>query len=376
MTIKLSSLRKRKKFKERLSPPQVGIVTFIGDELIPISTNQPFIEWVSGTIAQDNNIYCFPWNNNAIIKIDPTNEIITQIPLNPLTGAGNTSDNYACSATVLAPNGKIYSLMLGFNVVGISKTAILEFDPIGSQITKIIDVDPSFDCQKLCLAPNGKIYAAPLQSNKVLEIDPVAGVSTTGRFADVASGDLKWAGNVLGPNGKIYGIPLNATSVLEIDPIAGTTSSFGSLSSDTLKWRGGCLAPNGKIYGFPANSTSILEIDPIAKTISTFGNITSRSVFNGFLGQDGKIYLLPNTSDKILQVDIDTKVISEYYTFSELHDIGVGILAKNGNVYCPPSGKKLDFAELNATTNRVLKIGIQTASKPHPYILSPYQNNF
>jgi streptogramin lyase len=370
MTIKLSSLKKRKNFKKRLTPPTVGIVTFVGDALFQISDNEPFFECFSGTIGPEGDIYCFPWNNNAIIKIDSNTGTASTIPLNPLTGYVSTYAHYTCSGTVLSSNGKIYSVSLGqFETQTIT---ILEYNPLSKTIIKI-PIDPSFDCRGLCLHPNGKIYAAPLK-DKVLEIDPVAGISTTGTFGIVAqTSTFNWAGTVLGSNGKMYGIPLDSGSILEIDPIIGTATTFGNLSSGGFKWWGGFLAPNGKIYGIPSNATTILEIDPINRTVSTFGNITER-YFNGFLGPDGKIYFFPYNGLKILKLDPDTKTISDYHTFNEIQTIGVGILAKNGNVYCPPSGTR--FNGTGATTNKVLKVSIGTASKPNPYIISPYSNNF
>ena len=372
MTLRLSSLKQRNKYKERLSPPQVGIVTFIGDEIFPVTFNQPFFEYFSGCAGPDGNIYGFPWNDRSILKIDPNVGTATTINMNPLTGYGSTFDSYTCSGSTLHPNGKIYTISLG--LFSTDDTKVFEYDPIANKINSI-DTNGSFDCRSLCLHPNGKIYAAPFTYNKVLEIDPIAGISTTETFGIVApTTNANWAGMVLGPNNKIYAIPFNATSVLEIDPSVGTATTFGSFTTGGSKWWGGILAPNGKIYGIPSDSTTILEIDPINKTTSTFGDTSGESIFNGFLGHDGNVYFLVLDSQNILKLDLETKTISTYHTFSEIQSIGVGILAENGSVYCPPCGRITSGS--GSATNRVLKITLGTAAKPNPYIISPHQNRF
>jgi streptogramin lyase len=352
MTIKLSSLKKRKKFKERLSPPQVGIMKTFGDY------GDTIAKWVGGALAPNGNIYAAPYNTNAILKIDPIDETSSTIPVNLEVSVANYR------GIVCAKNGKLYTIPSG-QVAPIQK--VLEFDPQNNSHRFFTD-SPEGNWYGGVLAPNGNIYGIPFGASSILEINPTAGTATTSTISNNVDG---YVGGVLGPNGKIYCIPFSATTVLEIDPNVGTASTFGSLSVGT-KWANGVLANNGKIYGIPYLASSILEIDPIARTVSTFGessdiwSSTDPGWASAALGSDGKIYAFPSPSggiftDYILKIDPDTKTLSLVYSTASQYYIGA-VAARNGKIYGIPGN-----------SSSVVAIGVSAANKSPQWVTKPYE---
>ena len=353
MTIRFSSLKQRNKFKERLSPPQVGIATTFGNYGTAIA------KWVGGALAPNGNIYAAPYNYNAVLKIDTTVGTSSTIPVNLTL----SSANYR--GIVCAKNGKLYTIPTDYSVI--RNNRVFEFDPQNNSHSFFTD-SPSGNWYGGVLAPNGNIYGIPFFSSSILEINPTAGTATTSTILNTNSG---YVGGVLGPNGKIYCIPFSATTVLEIDPNAGTTSTFGTLSAGT-KWANGVLANNGKIYGIPYLASSVLEIDPITRTVSTFGessdiwSSTDPGWSSAALGGDGKIYAFPSPSggvftDYILKIDPDTKTLSLVYNTPSASYIGA-VADINGKIYGIPGD-----------SSSVIAIGVSAANKSPQWVTKPYE---
>lgn len=353
MTLRLSSLKQRNKFKERLSPPQVGIATTFGNYGTVIA------KWVGGALAPNGNIYAAPYNYNAVLKIDTTVGTSSTIPVNLAT----SSANYR--GIVCAKNGKLYIIPTDYSVI--KNNRVLEFDPENNSHRFFTD-SPSGNWYGGVLAPNGNIYGIPFFSSSILEINPTAGTATTSTISNTRSG---YVGGVLGPNGKIYCIPFSATTVLEIDPNVGTASTFGTLSAGT-KWANGVLANNGKIYGIPYLASSVLEIDPITRTVSTFGessdiwSSTDPGWTSAALGSDGKIYAFPSPSggvftDYILKIDPDTKTLSLVYNTPSASYIGA-VADRNGKIYGMPGD-----------SSSVIAIGVSAANKSPQWVTKPHE---
>ena len=353
MTLRLSSLNQRNKFKERLSPPQVGIATTFGNYGSAVG------KWNGAALAPNGNVYVAPFNEISILKIDP---IVGTASTIPIVGLG-TNAHYR--GMVCGKNGKLYCIPSGVY----NNNRVLEFDPQYNSYKFFSEVITD-DFFGGVLAPNGKIYGIPFQvttNPTILEIDPVVGIATT--FSSVPAG--RYVGGVLGPNGKIYCIPYSATTVLEIDPNTKTTSTFGSLSAGS-KWAGGVLANNGKIYGAPYGVSSIVEIDPISRTVSTFGessdvwSVTDPGWAYPQLGSDGKIYAFPvnsgNFSYSVLKIDPDNKTLSLIYPEITNYDVGGAVAARNGKIYSTPS-----------EASSIIAIGISAANKSPQWITKPHE---
>jgi streptogramin lyase len=362
MSIKISSLKKRKNFKKRLTPPTVGSATTFGN------FGNLTSKWLGGGIAPNGNIYSTPFNATSVLKIDP---IVGSASTIPIIGIG-TQANYRGS--VIGKNGKLYGIPSGRAT---DNNRVLEFDPENSSYKFFSEIINN-EFFGGVLAPNGKIYGVPFQlvsTPSILEIDPVVGIATT-FSSSVPAG--RYAEGVLAPNGKIYCIPYFATTVLEIDPNTKTTSTFGTFSGG-IKWVGGVLANNGKIYGFPFNTTSVLEIDPISRTVSTFGDlsdiwlITDPGWGTGVCGPDGYLYAFGKNSSVgsgsalgILKIDPINKTLSLVYSNigeTDLLDAGGTVIAPNGNIYTIPSDSP-----------SVLSIGVSAANKSPDWVVEPYKN--
>ena len=353
MTLRLSSLKQRNKFKERLSPPQVGIAKTFGNY------GNTLAKWVGGALAPNGNIYAAPYNYNAVLKIDTTVGTSSTIPVNLIS----SSANYR--GIVCAKNGKLYTIPTDYSEI--RNNRVLEFDPENNSHRFFTD-SPSGNWYGGVLAQNGNIYGIPFFSSPILEINPTAGTATTSTITNTNSG---YVGGVLGPNGKIYCIPFSATTVLEIDPNVGTASTFGTLSAGT-KWADGVLANNGKIYGIPYLASSVLEIDPIVRSVSTFGessdiwSSTDPGWSSATLGSDGKIYAFPSPSggvftDYILKIDPDTKSLSLVYNTPSEYYIGA-VSARNGKIYGIP-----------ANSSSVVAIGVSAANKSPQWVTKPHE---
>ena len=353
MTLRLSSLNQRNKFKEKLSPPQVGIATTFGNYGSAVG------KWNGAALAPNGNIYVAPFNEVSILKIDP---IVGTASTIPIVGLG-TNAHYR--GMVCGKNGKLYCIPSGVY----NNNRVLEFDPQYNSYKFFSEVITD-DFFGGVLAPNGKIYGIPFQvttNPTILEIDPVVGIATT--FSSVPAG--RYVGGVLGPNGKIYCVPFSATTVLEIDPETNTTSTFGTLSAGS-KWAGGVLANNGKIYGAPYGVSSIVEIDPVSRTVSTFGessdvwSVTDPGWAYPQLGSDGKIYAFPvnsgNFSYSVLKIDPDNKTLSLIYPEITNYDVGGAVAARNGKIYSTPSD-----------SSYIIAIGVSAANKSPQWVTKPHE---
>ena len=105
---------------------------------------------------------------------------------------------------VLAPNGMIYGIPQ-------DNTAVLKIDPTTDLLTTFGSLAGSAKWSGGVLAVGGMIYGMPSSSTAILKIDPTTDTATT---FGVTSGS--WAGGIVPKSGVVYGVPYGSSSILKI----------------------------------------------------------------------------------------------------------------------------------------------------------------
>lgn len=277
-----------------------------------------------GVLHPNGYIYGTPYQANAILRINPSNDTFDFVGALPY--------RMRCNGAVVAPNNKIYFIPEDSYTDGSGLTYYWEYNP-GATGIGVTGGLTSFGGTAAggiglfrggVLAPNGYIYTIPRQAGYVSKINTQTLAITTfgqGSFPG-PGGPVLWRGGVLAGNGKIYCVPNAAQNVLEIDPSNDTVSTFGTFASGGAKWYTGSLAPNGKIYCFPESSTSVLEIDPNSRTTREYGSLAGTSKWGGgVLHPNGYMYAAPVAATTVLKLGSAQTLDPDYPLSRELNKL-------------------------------------------------------
>ncbi len=191
------------------------------------------------------------------------------------------------------------------------------------------------------LAPNGRIYTVPSNNRFITEFDPETNtIANVG--SDLGTATAKYYGGCLGPDGKPYFIGDRFNEWIRIDPETGITERTSTGTTGTANWTAIITAPNGYIYAIPRSQPSFVKIDPDTNTHTFVGSFLGTNKFRGAcLGFDGKIYCIPRVSSQILvldPVDDSTYFIEDNFSYLGGDKWQGGSLAPNGKIYCMPVG--------------------------------------
>jgi hypothetical protein len=279
-----------------------------------ISVSSDGNKWGGGVLAPNGYIYCAPWENTTILKINPVND--TQV------GIGSFVGSLKYCGGVLASNGKIY-------FIPSSAAQVLVLDP--SDDTTYTFGTGTFTSSGMawlggCLDKTGKyIYCAPWAGSKVLKIN-----TETDTVTELGSygGGNKWGGGAMGSNGHLYFSPVDVTTVMKIDTDTDNISLIGSLSSAGNKWYSAVTSKEGNIYFLTLSAEPHLKLTLPGET---FSNVTSTvsSSWGGTLGVDGLIYCRQET------INTTTDTSTSFSNPSAGTLIGL-VTAGNGKVYGVP----------------------------------------
>jgi len=247
--------------------------------------------WHGAALADTGLIYCAPYNDTKILKIDPSDDTIAEL-----------SDTYSGSnkwAYAVYANGAVYCIPGSYD-------SILKINT-SNESTSLIPTGASGSLKWSggALANNNCIYCAPRGQENILKID-----TSNDSISTIGSGLASCTGPVLAGNGYIYCAPATANRVMKINPAADTYSFVGSdYGSDSTKFEGpGALGTDGCIYWFPCNVDYVLKLDPSDDTTSTIGEITppgasGDGLFCGCARADnGVIYALPYNSTRAMKL--------------------------------------------------------------------------
>jgi hypothetical protein len=144
---------------------------------------------------------------------------------------------------------------------------------------------------------------APRRSTKTkIKITPQMSTKTVPAWAQAQA---KWAGAVLGPDGCIYCAPFNAESVLVINPMMQRCSVIEGVPPGTAKWMGAAASADGLIYFAPFNADTVLVVDPATKALSYLGDLGKAcGKWAGAVtgSEDGNVYFAPHNADTVLYI--------------------------------------------------------------------------
>jgi hypothetical protein len=209
--------------------------------------------WASGALASDNFIYYMPYNAHRIMRLNPDNDSLSSVGDDLGQGEGKYW------GTVVGKDDRVYGIPY-------IATCIIKFDPTSPDITYTVGKEDvkGFKCANGVLGGDGYIYAANWHG-QVLKVDTVNNNYTwIGDPIDSGNG-VGWGDPIIGVDMCIYWPPYKAKCVLKFDP---ETQQLPSLVGDDLvgegrfKWQGGALATDGAIYCIPSSSSRVLAIDP------------------------------------------------------------------------------------------------------------------
>ena len=210
--------------------------------------------WMSGALAADNNIYYMPAEARRIMKLNPDNDTLSSV------GDDLGREGWKYSGTVVGNDDCVFGIPR-------DATRIVEFDLINPDTTSFVgeEAEEWFECAgNGVLAGDGYIYAAN-DSGQVLQIDTTNNGNYTWIGDPIYSGpEAGWGDPIIGVDHCIYWPSCCANRVLKFDP---ETQQLPSLVGDDLgdgffKWLGGVLATDGVIYCIPSSSSQVLAIDP------------------------------------------------------------------------------------------------------------------
>jgi len=245
-------------------------------------------KWLRGVEnVKTGIIYGLPCHSDSVLRIDPTADSVTTLPIPPIPNADD--DEPA--------------------IIG------LQWKYHGGNISPV----------------DGKIYAIPQKATRVLCIDPATDEVT--HVGPRLNGWYKWYGGLVGRDGCLYGMPQNAGAVLRINPAAAASDDIVTLHGDFgeggHKWHGGGATAGGTaIFGIPCNGDQVLRVDPPPTpdgqpTITLLGDDSivktgrhrsdRKYKFLGAVSDDdnGYVYFIPSGADRVLRVHVATNQLEE-----------------------------------------------------------------
>jgi hypothetical protein len=349
----------------------VGILDPLTNTLDTTTITGTPIGYKGGVLAPNGKIYGIPNATTSVLVIDPSTDSFSTI-----SGVPVGSDYFG---GVLGIDGKIYCIPF-------SASAVMVIDPVTNTLNFTFIRGLSTGGVKWAggaLAPNGKIYCIPSNETRVMIIDPSSPVSAVpgvtpatanytnatrvlncpgATFATVGSGQLLVGDNLLITTtttsymGYVQSITDNQNVVLiyalGVDIPAGQITgiqktrradltTISGLAATGFKYWGGAVAPNGKIYCTPSfgGLNNVLVINTLTNTTTTIA--LGQSGYTGaVLGRNNKIYLIPFDTPvslvRVIDPTTDTVVASISGLPTGLYKSEGGVLAPNGQIYCPP----------------------------------------
>lgn len=304
--------------------------------------------WQGGSLAESGFIYGAPASASTILKIDTSNDAITEFG-NVGAGSQKWLGSVFCSK-----NKKIYCAPFNATtilVIDTSNDSFYFFDTSGVQGTNSGNLTGSFKWSGIWVGMDGNLYCMPFDATSVMVITPGATAGTDViSFIDTSGPISGISGNLSGLDtwdaGQaykefIYGSPSTAQNCLKINTKLKSCSLIGSLSVGVNKYSICSLGRNSKIYFYGYNNNDILRLDPATDTFSNFGTLNgpgSSLILGQMTLPDGKIYLMgkPTSNSFILDPNIES-ITSVGVNPLTSQSIGL-VQASNGAGYAMPFG--------------------------------------
>jgi len=203
--------------------------------------------WMSGAVANDGCLYCFPLMRTRIVKFNPNDDTTIFV-------GGEIEGDYKFSGTIKAKNGYLYGIPFEANRVAKFNVATQTITFIGN------DYEGGAKWMGGVEGMDDNIYGVPYEHDKWLKID--IATETTSLVGDASSKykNCKYNGGVIGEDCNVYTVPNRARKVAKFNTTTQVMSAVGDRYDGNYKWSGGVLHSNGYIYCAPLSNNKVLKI--------------------------------------------------------------------------------------------------------------------
>ncbi len=270
-------------------------------------------KWLEAALCPTNGkIYCAPYgasgsDGTSILVIDTSNDSIYWVDTTGVLGSnvGNLTGTGKYSAVNFGADGRMYFTPYQAN-------AVMTLDPSNDHLT-FIDTSGVVTYNNGNLGTNHQwdgginwkhfIYGSPSDGTDIIKINSLAG--TVSRFGSIAAGTAKYSSIAVGPNGIVYMFPYGANDVLRLDP---TDDSVTYVANGVLHlddgFLGNGLMPDGTMIPIPQNRNMRMDQSVEANDRqSTFGTPVGGGFpyLGGIVAPNGALYGVPNQATTVLK---------------------------------------------------------------------------
>jgi len=221
------------------------INTFNDEQSLFGSFGTAVYKYNSAVLAPNGSIYGIPFNETTILKINPNDD--TTSTFGSLAGTGKFGQ------AILVGN-YIYVMPMTYGT-------ILKIDTTNDTITDIAYTNPgayNYHWWGCAVTKEGVLYGIPYNDTRILKIDTATDTVSYLACDAVVSGE-NYTGAVLGGDGIIYATAHNKTHFMRIDTTNDSITYFGSYAGN-FKYYDGTIAENGSIYFIPMTDVPLLKI--------------------------------------------------------------------------------------------------------------------
>ena len=216
-------------------------------ELVGDDIEDAYGKWMSGAVADDGCLYCFPFDHNRILKFNPNDDTTVFV-------GEKIKGDYKFSGTIKAKNGCLHGIPYFANRVAKFNVATQNVAFIGN------DYEGEDKFEDGVEEMNGNIYGVPCAHDNWLKLD-IATETTSLICGNLSKyGFYKYSGGVVGEDCNVYVIPAYARKVAKFNTTTQKMLEVGNRYDGDYKWSGGVLHSNGYIYCAPYRNNKVLKI--------------------------------------------------------------------------------------------------------------------
>lgn len=267
-------------------------------------------KWLSAAFCPSNGkIYCVPYNATTVLVIDTADDSTYFLDSSGVVGtvSGNLTGSAKWSQGLIGSDGCVY-------FVAYNATVWCKINPLTDAITFIDSsgvvgsISGNLSEADKCDGgiPYGNyLYGSPSSTRKIYKLDVTNQIVNVSATVFPVGSNKYYAAN-LAPNGYIYFMPYSGTDILKLNPSDDSFTNFGTFSGAGIKILGSTMLPNGNIFCMSGNLTqNCVVIDTTTDTVKTIPDpwnvFTSAALCGCFIAKNGSIYCVPSGSSRVLK---------------------------------------------------------------------------
>lgn len=237
----------------------VGVFNLSTDSLSEFGSYEGTGKWGCAALSSKKRIYCIPHTAMQMLVID---NLEAETPTSRLIGSYPGSNKW--TSAVIDSKGDIYCIpFISKNILKIIPGDTIDEDvyetiPLPAELQNI-----DYKWRSGTIAPNGNLYLIPYGANMILVYNPTLKTFNTIPVTAAESYKYKFVGCTLGTNGMIYGMPYDFTQIIEINPntneLRYISTSYNANSSISF---GSIMDDDGNIYTVPNGISDVIKISP------------------------------------------------------------------------------------------------------------------